>query len=592
MGVLRSITEYSEGIVGGKIPACKKHQWACLRFLNDLKRVDWEWVFDEERAEDFIEWMGIFKHSRGELAGQPKIPCDYEKFVYGNIYGWVSGRDGSRRFRRSYEQLARKQAKSQDKAIQALYEMSLFGEKNAEVYVAATKKEQTRYIWNEADWLLKNCGNLKDHFTCAYDKSQLQSIIRHTKSGGTFARLSKVDAKGGDGSNPHFGIIDEYHLHETDEYYDMLTSGMKTRRNPLLSIITTAGFDLNNPCYSVVYKYVSRILNPDDPTEDDRFFGIICELDRNETDEPITTGDGRVIPPGGIIDELGSDEAIMKSNPVTGMSKAVRDSILIETKEARQKPEKMRDVLTKTYNVWVQSRPTGYMDMDRWGRCKVDDATLGEAIKKAEGRCYVGIDLSAKLDLTSVGIVFPFNGEDDNKLFALVSHSFIPEDKFYESKDNVPYGLWRQQGLLTVTDGATVDHRQVLKWIEDTIKENGWKAVEVCVDPWGATAINNEMMEAGFKVVEIVQGIKTLSEPTKSFREAVYSRRVIYAENPLLSWAVGNAVTKFDHNQNIMLDKSKSTQRIDPVAAMMNAFTRAMVDVPEWVCTDWGVMYV
>jgi phage terminase large subunit-like protein len=583
MSILSQMTAYSKAITSGKIPACQKHRWACERFLRDLdRRGKWQWAFDEAKAADYIGWMRRFKHRKGELADQPKEPTPYEIFVYGNIYGWVDAKTGARRFRMMYEQLARKQAKSQDKAIQALYEMTLFGENEAEIYVAATKKDQARYVWEEAEWLINKCG-LKEYFSCKWDNALTQKIIKHLKSGSIFARLSKEDAKKGDGSNPHFAIIDEYHQHETDEYREMFLSGMKTRKNPLLAIITTAGVNLNYPCFRDEYKYVSQLLNHDIPVEDDRYFAIVCELDRNETTEVIKTADGREIEPGGIIDEIGTDIAIQKSNPVTGYSGAVRENILIQTERAKNKPEEMRNLLTKTYNIWVNDRPMGYINMTRWAACKVDEAELQSAIKeKAAGRCYIGIDMSDKIDLTSVGFIFPFD-VDGNKHYALVSHSFMPEEKFLENKDNVPYDVWRKGGHLTVTDGSVINARAVIAWVVNKIEENGWSPAMVCFDSYQAMTLSPIIEEVGLTPVLVKQWIKYMTTPTKDFREAVYARRIMYSDNPLLSWAMGNATTETDSYQNFRVKKPKpnSKERVDPVAAILTAFTQASVAAPE-----------
>ncbi|GBU21066.1 hypothetical protein R80B4_00955 [Fibrobacteres bacterium R8-0-B4] len=585
MGVLSEITDYSQAIIDGRIVACRKHRWACLRFLNDLAargRDGWPWEFDEERAERFFRWMRLFKHTAGELAGKTKEPTLYELFVYGNIYGWIDGKTESRRFRRMYEQLARKQAKSQDKAIQALYEISAFGEPRAEAYIAATKREQTRYVWSEAEKLYKN-SIFKDSFECKFDYAIQQKVIKHLKSGSFFARLSKDDGKKGYGSNPHFAVLDEYHLHETADYYDMLTSGMKTRTNPLIAIITTAGCDLSYPCYRVEYDYVSKILNPDIPITDDRYFAMVCELDRNDSDEMITTDDGRQIAPGGIIDELGSDAAIQKSNPVTGCSKYVRESILLETKEAQQKPEMMRATLTQTYNVWVQNRPTGYMDMTRWAACaRPKDEVIAAITEKAGGRCYIGVDMSATIDLTSVGFVFPWT-EGDDRHYAVLSHSFMPEETFLQKidTDKVPYDVWHRDGHITKTWGATVDYHAILQYMLQTCEEHGWVCVEYCLDMFGAMSLSTDLQNEGKTVVNIRQGPLTLSDPTRAFRDAVYSHRLIHDANPVLTWAIYNAVTRLDRNANILLDKGRARQRIDPIAAAINAFTRAMIIPPK-----------
>jgi len=481
-----------------------------------------------------------------------------------------------------YEQLARKQAKSQDKAIQALYEISAFGEPMAEAYVAATKREQTKFVWDEAVKLYES-SLLKDSFECKFDAGCQQKIIRHKKSGSFFARLSKDDSKKGDGSNPHFAVLDEYHLHETAEYYDVLLSGMKTRRNPLLSIITTAGFELNNPCYRVEYGYASKVLDPDSPVEDDRYFAMVCELDRNDTTEPMTAPDGRRIEPGGLIDELGGDDAIMKSNPVTGRSAVVRENIVLQTEEALRKPEVMRNLLTKTYNVWVANRPAGYMDMTRWAaRARPSDEVLAAVKDKAGGLCYIGVDLSATIDLTSVAFVFPWM-EGDARNYAVLSHSFMPEDTCLEKidTDKAPYDVWCNEGHITKTEGAVIDYRAVMDYMLRTCEAQGWVCAEYCLDMAGATALSTDLQNSGKTVVNIRQGALTLGEPTKAFRDAVYSGRLTHDGNPVLTWAMYNAVTRTDRNENMMLDKGRARQRIDPAAAAINAMARAMIVPPK-----------
>jgi phage terminase large subunit-like protein len=574
-GILAHLEDYSHAVVDGQEIACKKFQWAALRFLADLeKRGTWRWEFDEQCAEKYFQWMRLFKHEKGPLAGLTKEPVPYELFVYANIYGWIDGQTEARRFRRSYEQLARKQAKSQDKAIQALYEISAFGEPSAEAYVAATKKEQTRFVWGAAKWLYEHSDLLKESFTCKYDAELLQKVIKHKKSGSFFSRLSKDDGKKGDGSNPHFMILDEYHLHETTEYYDLATSGMKTRKNPLLSIITTAGFELNNPCYRVEYDYVSKIIDPNNPIENDRYFVAICELDRNDTDEKVIAPDGREIEPGGIIDDMQSDEAITKANPVTGADPTTRENIRIEVAEARDKPEKMRDVKTKTFNIWVNERSSGYMNMGKWGACAVEPDALHAMIgENTDRRCWVGLDLSAKIDLTSVALEFRSADE-----YYILSHSFMPEESYLArlGEDKVPYDVWRANSFLTVTSGAVVDYKAVVDYVVQLCKMHGYKTDEWCLDPWGAVQVSADLIEAGEKPIDVIQGIKTLSEPVKNFREMVYAGKVRYARNPLLTWSMGNVVTRQDHNLNFMLDKDKSKQRIDPAAAIINAHYRAM----------------
>jgi len=525
-------------------------------------------VFDEERALRYLDWMKLFKHRKGPLAGKQKIPVPYEIFVYSNIYGWIDCETELRRFRRAYEQVARKNAKSQDKGIQALYEISAFGEQSAEAYVAATKKEQTRFVWGEASWLYKNSDLLKDKFTTKYDQELQQVIIRHKKSDSFFSRLSKDDKKSGDGANPQFLVIDEYHLHQTTEYYDLGTSGMKTRSQPLLSIITTAGFDLNNPCYTVEYDYVSKILDPSIPIENERYFVMICEADLDEE--------------GKLIDEVSSDTARMKANPIIGDTDVGKESIAIDLQEALDKPDKMRDFLTKTLNIWINQKPLGFMDMAKWKSCGASLKRPFPDIKGRQWKVTAGLDLATRIDLASVGFEI-----DMGDTIAVMSHSFMPKET-YEKRMKVsrkiPFDLWENEGWLTVTPGAQIEYATILDYVVEIYEKNVWRKDEACFDRHLATWLEGEMTKRGFVSVEVPQIITMLSNPTKDFKGIVYNisteeteRKLIHDNNPVLGWAISNAVTKQDHNKNIMLDKDKSSECIDPIAALINAHFRVML---------------
>jgi phage terminase large subunit-like protein len=577
--ILEELYRYSESVCAGDIVACKKYRWACLRFIRDADRIDdpdYPWYFDNEAASRYVDlWVQLFVHSSGLIAGREKVFTPYERFIYGNIYGWKQKKTGVRRFRRTYEQVARKNAKSQDKAIQALYELSAMGESKAEVYIAATKKEQTRHVWAEAAWLLEHTDpELAEKFVCKHDRDLKEVIIRHKASGSFFARLSKDDKKSGDGSNPHFFILDEYHLHPTTEYYDLAISGMKTRRQPLLSIITTAGTDINCPCHRIEYEYVSRLLNPDVPVENDRYFAVISEVDTNDTPEVIEI-DGRKIEPGKPIDIIGSPESIQKSNPILYNVPDAVELIREEVAEAREKPEIWWKVLTKTFNIWVNELESGYMDMAKWSACATFTESLENRIYYGEKQYpFVGVDLSVTTDLTSVAFVFNV----DNGSHYVTQHSFMPENRVttLSMSDNVPYQLWIDRGYITAIPGSNIEYSYVLEYIEDQFERHNWKKGLVCFDKYLAAWLETELEKRGFLPIDIPQNYTHLSLPTKELRAKVFDGKIIHRDDPLLNWAMSNCVIRCGPSGNIMLDKSvKEKSRIDPVAALVNAMNRA-----------------
>jgi phage terminase large subunit-like protein len=553
------LIDYSHDVISGEVIACQKHKWACMRFLRDIEREGTEefpFIFDEDKAIRFFKWMNLFRHTKGVLRGKRIEPHEIQYFVFGNIYGWVHRETGYRRFRKAYWQVGRKNAKSQSLAAVATYEAMAFGEGMSEVYIGATKTEQAQIVWKEAKAMLNGCDELKGKYRVAYGR------ITHLKTDSIIRPLSKEDRKTGDGLNPQCGIIDEYHAHETDEIYNILDSGMISRPQPLLMIITTAGSNINAPCYRVEYQYVTRLLNPDDSAENEAYFAMVNELDKDED--------------GNLIDDIRDEKAWMKANPIAASYPEGVANIRARLQEALEKPDLMDDFLTKNMNIWINQREKGYMRMDKWSACGVDKDKFPDLRGK---ECYVGIDLSSKIDLTSVGFEFPL---EDGR-YAVLSHSFMPEDTLAAKRktDKVPYELWTRQGWVTATPGAVVDYRFVKKYIIETAEKNGWIIREICFDPYNATQFAQDMEAEGFIMVEIRQGVKTLSEPTKNLREIVFDGRLIHDRNPVLTWAVGNAVTRQDQNQNIMLDKDKSIERIDPIAALINAHVRAMLNAGE-----------
>ncbi|MBU8583569.1 terminase large subunit [Bacillus paralicheniformis] len=540
--------DYSRDVVSGEIVACQKHIWACERFLKDIKREgtrEFPYVFDDEKARRFLFWMTQFKHTKGPLQGQNIVPEPIQIFIFGNVYGWIHKDTGFRRFRKVYWQVARKNTKTQSLACVGSYEGFADDEYMSEVYIGATKAEQAKICWNEIKAQIMQCDLLnkpEKKYRIAYGK------IEHPRTQSKIEALSKDAGKTGDGFSPQCGIIDEYHAHKTSEVYDVLASGMAARNQPLMVIITTAGFELNNPAYRVEYDYVSRILDPNKVETNEQYFVMINELDKG--------------------DDIKDERNWIKANPIVAANEHGLEYLRGELEVALAVPEKMRNFLTKNMNIWVNMRENGYMDMQAWKDCGSDQ------FPDLNGReCYVGIDLSKRIDLTAVSFIFPL----DNGSFAVESHGFMPEDTFYErmKTDNVPYDLWRKKNWLTVTDGAVVDYDYIRTYIKKMEKEKGWRIKEIGYDPYNATQFAQQMEADGYVMIEIRQGVATLSEPTKDFREKVKAKKIIHNKNDLLTWAMGNAITKVDAQENIMLDKSKSTQRIDPAAALINAHVRA-----------------
>ena len=240
-------------MLDGKIIVCKKHKQAVKRFVNDLNQVeneDYSYYFDGNTLIDFYEWCKLFKHTKGVLANQPIELTDFQLFIVANIFCWKKKSNDLRRFRYVYIQLARKNAKSQLLSLISSY-IAFLSDEQEEIYICGNSREQSKIVYDEILSQIKGAELFKGKYKDSYGK------ITHVRSGSIIQPLSKEARRSGDGKNVSLAVIDEFHSHITDEIYEVMKSGMVARKQPLMVIISTAGFDLSSPCYhriSICFK--------------------------------------------------------------------------------------------------------------------------------------------------------------------------------------------------------------------------------------------------------------------------------------------------------------------------------------------------
>ncbi|MDY2980185.1 MAG: terminase TerL endonuclease subunit [Fusobacterium sp.] len=562
MTILEELEKYSNDCINNKIISCQKHKWACERFLKDINKTDWEYVWNEEKAQKIVHWFTYLRHSKGVLAGQPINLTVWQKFILCQIYGWEN-KEGIRRFKKAFTEVARKNAKTQMQAGSLLYEISVVATKNneiAETFCAGTKREQSKLLFNEAQNMLRG-SILSSKFKITRDK------IIHIKTNSFLAPLSKQDGKSGDGTNPAALVLDEYHQHPTTEFYD-LSLGSNSKE-PLLFIITTAGVDLNVPCYVQEYKYCSDILNPNTDANNDEYFIDICEADEEDDIENIDTW--------------------RKANPIRAYFQEGVDKLKSDFEIAKNVPEKLVAFKTKCLNMWLNKKENGYMDMAKWKACEVKEIPYD-----LKGRdVYIGFDMSAKIDLTSVSFIIPIMEEGTPK-YILFSHSFVPNiEKLREREtvDKMPYSYWAQAGYITVTDTQIVDQQAVWEYTKAFCEEKELKINTLCFDPANASKMMMDLSVQGYNCVEVYQSYKSLNESTAGFREQVYCGNVLYLRNPVLNFAMNNAMIR-TNNGLIKIDKDASIKRIDPIDATLGAYKLAQyhefqVDLSKYSSSEY-----
>lgn len=556
MTVKNRLIRYATDCISGNTNSCKKHKQACSRFLRDVKREESgeaSFYWDDQEAQKIIKWFSLLRHSKGVLAGRPIKLTEWQQFHLCQLYGWRRKEDGYKRFKKSFIEVARKNAKSQEEAGVALYEISVQATKNKEVYeyyTAGVKRDQSKIVFEEAKLML-NGSPLRKKFKLT------NNAITHVKTGSYIKALSKEDGKTGDGTNPAGLIVDEYHQHKTTEFLD-LGLGSNTKES-LLMIITTAGMDLTYPCYTQEYDYCSKVLDSNIDVENDTYLIDIMEIDAG--------------------DDISDEENWKKANPIRMSYPAGREKIRGDYEIAKVIPEKMIAFLTKMLNIWVQQKENGYMNMEKWKKCEAKKLPIDIKGKPV----YVGFDMSSKIDLTSVAFVIPYrNGKLDQTgreitEYIVLSHSFIPnQEKLMERvfRDKVPYDAWEREGFITVTNSEIVDQNVVMDYVLNFCKENELDIQTLCFDPANASKIMIDLSNEGYIVEEVYQSHKSLNEATEGFREEVYMGTVCYLYNPVLNYSMSNAVIR-KNNGLIKIDKDATSKRIDPVDATLCGYKLA-----------------
>lgn len=540
---------YAEAVVSGEIAACQWVRKACQRQLDDLVRFKGRtspYRFNPlltdasgrkyRPADNLCAFVELLPHIKGPLAGSPITLEPWQVFVLTTIFGWVR-RDGGRRFRRSYIEVPRGNAKSTLSSAVGLYMLTADGEGGAECYSLATTRDQARIVFGDAQQMARKSAGFRARYGVTVGAHNMHVLS-------TASKFEALSAEGStlDGLNIHFGCIDELHAHKTRTVYDVVETGTGKRDNSLLWVITTAGSDRAGICYEV-RNFVTRVLNGQ--IEDDSQFGIIYGLD----DE----------------DDWGSEGALIKANPNWGIS--VRPEVILPLQaKALQLPSATNNFRTKHCNDWV-STDTTWMDIRAWERC----ADTGLCLEDFEGQpCWVGIDLASKVDIASMALLF----EREGKVVGFVRH-FLPEDTVFTAS-NSQYQGWMQAGHLQVTPGNVTDFGQIEAELLDAASRYEIKAV--AFDPFQATQFSTRMLAEGLPMLEVRPTVLNFSEPMKQLEALVLQGKWAFDGDPVLTWMVSNVVCHRDAKDNIYPRKERPENKIDGVVAVLMALNRLLLE--------------
>ena len=576
-GLHHPVSVYAKQVVQGRLreQCCKYEILACQRHLNDLKRQgtdDFPYVFDTTRADRIVRWFGQCIQTRGVDAGKPIILEPWQVFDLGCTYGWVDRETGARRFTHTYNKRARGNYKSTEKSCQGLYhmggdamyppyhpELAVF-EQQPEVECAAVDRGQAMRVLGDAKKIGLNSPSIAKRLVIPRSNP-----IVHRTRGGYMRALSK-DTKNKDSGAPTYFVVDEYHAHQNSEIYDLGTNSFGKRAQSLLDVITTAGDDAGSkPCYTEEL-YAKRVLE-DPAVSDERYFVMIRELDAEDNPH--------------------DEAAWRKANPCLRYPSAYSSILLKQIQDEHNTaytsndPDKIRKFLTRRMCLWQTGSVNHYLDEHCMELARKAQISSRAFAALTDGRhCHCGFDLGKRIDLSGAAAVFDL---DDGRI-ALRLHGFMPENGAtrHEKTDRVPYIDWAKSGCCTLTPGDVTDNSYVYNWICAGERDRGWTVDEVDYDGHNATDLAIRMNEDRNRedfCVEVAQTCAGQNLAVKTFRELLLQEKIVLEENPLAIWCLQNAVEIKNNYEDIKLSKrhKDDTERIDPVAAAMNALARVLV---------------
>lgn len=550
-------TAYARAVVAGEVLACKWVRAACQRQLDDLARAEadptWPWRFDHEAAWRPCDFIEMLPHIKGKWARERRrITLEpWQMFILTTVFGWLHRETGLRRFTEAYIEVARKNAKSTLTAGLCLFMLAADGEAGAEVYTAATTRDQARIVFDDAKAMAQREPEMRAEL--GVEVLQHALIVEDTAS-----KLLPLAAEGStlDGLNVHFACIDELHAHKTRAVYDVIDTARGAREQPLLWNITTAGSNRAGICYerrTHITKVLDRVI------EDDRQFGLIYTLDEGDDWQ-----DERVWP---------------KANPNYGVS-VFAEVLRTACRKAQAMPSAQANFLTKHLNVWVNA-DAAWMDMGAWQKCA--DATLTvDRVKHL--RAVIGLDLASKVDIAAAPLL-AYDAEADHYYLVTRGRLWLPE-RAIETATNSQYDGWVRAGWLVATDGEVTDYDA----IEDQLRQDAAQLqnlAEIGFDPWQATQLSSHLLEEGLPMVEVRQTVANLSEPMKLLQALVLQRKLTHDASPAMDWMMSNVVCHYDAKDNIYPRKERQENKIDGPVATIVALGRLIASKPATNIDDF-----
>jgi len=576
--------DYIKQVLSGERSACKLVHQACARQLDDLRRFKDHPIYywDEEKAGRVCRFIERLPHVKGPKAKPSKsgeegliVLEGWQCFILTTVFGWRRRDKNSRRFRRVYIEVPRGNAKSTLSSGVGAYCLGKDDEQGAEIYSAATKKDQAKIVFDVTRKMLEK----RPEFSKKAGFEVNAFDIQHRDTNSKFIALSR-DSDGLDGLNVHLAVIDELHAHKDRGIYDVVETGCGKRPSSLLWCITTAGSDTSGICYEV-RRYCLKVL--DGTVKDESQFAIVYTIDEGDDWTELSTW--------------------IKANPNWDVSVDVEAFTQLAMK-AIQVVSAQSNFKTKHLNIWCNS-DSPWMDMAYWHRCADPNLNEEDFINSTD-ECYMSVDLASRTDIAARGKLYVRHQKvpeerkqscarcarkesehlveergctafvspgDVEPHYYLFMDCYLPEDAVMDGR-NASYEGWAGEGWIKTTPGATLDFNEIKRdIIADASRAH---VISIAYDPWQAAQMATELTDIGLEMIEVRPTVAAFSAPMKELDALVRMGRLHHNGNPCLEWQVSNVVCHTDAKDNIYPRKEKPEFKIDAVVAAIMSMSRAM----------------
>jgi phage terminase large subunit-like protein len=540
---------WARSVLKGKFPACRYIHQAIERHFDDVTKSrskDFPFKFDPAKAEKKLKFIQLLPHTKGEWAYKRQLITlePWQLFGLACTFGWMRKRGAHRRFRESYWEVPRKNGKS---VIAAGVGSSMFvmdKEFGAEVYAGATSEKQAWEVFRPAKLMIQRSPMLIRAVGIEINASNMNIPADNS-------RFEPLIGDPGDGASPSCAIIDEFHEHETAALYDTMLTGMGARRQPLMFIITTAGANIEGPCYDKRRQVLEML---DGTVPDEELFGYIWTLDEG--------------------DDWTDPKNLAKANPCIGVS-VFQEYLESQQQRAIRSARFTNTFKTKHLNVWVSAK-SGFFNLQSWKAC--EDLSLN--LEQFEGQeCNLGLDLARKLDMNSMARLFWREIDGKIHYYSVAPRFWVPEDTAFNTDNRrmfERFQAWLNAGYLYTSQGAEIDYRDILEECKEANKLAPVR--ESPIDPHGATNLSHQLDDEGLSPITITQNYTNMSDPMKELEAAIESGRFHHDGNPIMTWCIGNVIGKFlpGNDDVVRAIKQGNDNKIDGAVALIMAIGRVL----------------